>query len=201
MNNSAPVWVLIPVKPLALSKSRLGAVLSPAERSALVVWLLSRLLRLLTGRPAVAQVVVVSRDPEVATLAQAAGATVYPDESPLDLNQALTDALNLALAQGAEAVLILPSDLPFVAEDDLDQLLQAAGRVIICPDRHAQGTNALLLRSPNGFTFHYGPGSFWRHMQEAERLGWEVHPLFIEGVALDLDTAEDWRLFQAQAPA
>ncbi len=199
--NTAPVWVLIPVKPLALSKSRLAAVLSPAERSALTAWLLDRLLRLLTFRPGVGRVVVVSRDPAVASLAHTSGAEVYPDEAPLDLNLALTDALRQALAQGAESVLILPSDLPFVTTDDLEQILQTSGRVTICPDRHAQGTNALLLRAPSGFTFHYGPGSFWRHIQEAEKLGWPVQPLFLEGLAFDLDTVEDWQLFQAQTPA
>jgi 2-phospho-L-lactate guanylyltransferase (CobY/MobA/RfbA family) len=48
------------------------------------------------------------------------------------------------------------------------------------------------LGSPLGFKFQYGPGSYHRHMQEAERLGMKSQIVHSPGLKFDLDTEEDW---------
>jgi 2-phospho-L-lactate/phosphoenolpyruvate guanylyltransferase len=100
--------------------------------------------------------------------------------------------------QGADSVLILPADLPLLQTADITALLDTTRRqpdaplMVICGDETAQGTNALLLAPPAPFTFHFGPGSFARHLQEAEENGRLVRVVNGHSLQFDLDTEADW---------
>jgi 2-phospho-L-lactate guanylyltransferase len=78
-------------------------------------------------------------------------------------------------------------------------LLRRDAPVVLAPDRHGTGTNALMLRLGNGpddgrdFAFHFGPGSYALHVDEAHRLGLDVATSLTAGTALDLDTPDDLR--------
>jgi 2-phospho-L-lactate guanylyltransferase (CobY/MobA/RfbA family) len=49
---------------------------------------------------------------------------------------------------------------------------------------------------PTQFTYRYGLGSFRSHIQEATRLGLDVHIIHAPGLRFDLDTEEDWQQYQ-----
>ncbi|MCA9969541.1 MAG: 2-phospho-L-lactate guanylyltransferase [Anaerolineales bacterium] len=200
--SAGPLWAVIPVKPLHSSKSRLAHLLSPTARADLIHRFLQHTLALLTALPDVAGVLVVSRDPAVLALAAAHGAVACPEPAPHGLNTAVSHAVQSATRAGAARVLVLPADLPFVQPDDLTRLLAAAAAppaVVICPDRHEQGTNALLLAPPAGFRFQYGPGSFRQHLAEAARLSAATAVVHIPGLQFDLDTEADWHVYLSQA--
>ena len=87
-------------------------------------------------------------------------------------------------------------DLPLLTAGDVQHIVRRDAPVVISPDRHGTGTNALLLRNgaAQDFGFMFGPGSYERHVEEAHRLGLEVATSVTPGTAIDLDTPEDLRL-------
>ena len=73
-----------------------------------------------------------------------------------------------ALAAGHERVLLVPGDTPLLDSDELTGMLdraEAGGTsATIVPDRHGEGTNALLLSPPTAIEPSFGPGSLARHL-------------------------------------
>jgi 2-phospho-L-lactate guanylyltransferase len=204
------IWSIIPVKALRESKSRLSRILSSRERAALTERLLKRTLRILDQSPIVHRSLVVSRDPAALKVARQLGALTFSESDDKDLDGALIRAAQLAAAQGARGVLVLPADLPLLAARDITAFLQGVvgsgvgvpfGRpsrqLVICPDYEHDGTNALFITPPVGYQFRYGPGSFQRHVDEAKRLGLSVDVVTVPGLRFDLDTEEDWRRYVA----
>jgi 2-phospho-L-lactate/phosphoenolpyruvate guanylyltransferase len=191
------LWAIIPVKPLRESKTRLAHLLSPAERAALMGCLLERTLAAVQPT-AVSHILVVSRDEAVLRQARAAGVGTLREARPFTLNAAVTQARDLAARQGADGVLILPADLPLMQTADITAFLNTvhhqpdAPFMAICGDERQQGTNALLLSPPAPFTFHFGPGSFARHLREAKENGRLVRVVNGRSLQFDLDTEADW---------
>jgi 2-phospho-L-lactate guanylyltransferase (CobY/MobA/RfbA family) len=66
----------------------------------------------------------------------------------------------------------------------------------ICSDRRGNGTNGLLLRPSLDFDFHYGVNSLNEHIKEALERDFLVRLVNAAGLQFDLDTEEDWQLFQ-----
>jgi 2-phospho-L-lactate guanylyltransferase len=63
--------------------------------------------------------------------------------------------------------------------------------VVIVPDRHGTGTNALLLTPPDAIGPSFGPGSRERHEQAAQAAGAHWRVVEPRSLVLDVDTAED----------
>ena len=69
--------------------------------------------------------------------------------------------------------------------------------MVIVPDRHGAGTNALLLSPPDIVDFAFGPGSRQTHADRARRAGAVLVEL--DGpLALDIDTPEDLLLAEGE---
>ena len=204
------IWSIIPVKALRESKSRLSHLLTVEERAALTERMLTRTLRILNESPLVQRTLVVSRDPAALKVGRPLGALTFSEGDDKDLDGALERAAQLAAAQGARGILVLPADLPLLTAKDIAAFLQGipgigsglpfgvrARQLVICPDYDNDGTNALFITPPVGFKFSYGSGSFQRHIAEAERLGLRVDVVDVPGLRFDLDTEEDWRRYVA----
>jgi 2-phospho-L-lactate guanylyltransferase len=148
---------------------------------------------------AIEAVAVVSPDPAALELAANLGPDVYPvtqSAAEPGLNAAIEIGRRWAAARGASGILVLFGDLPLLTGADVRNLVRRDAPVVLAPDRHGSGTNALLLRlgrSPDGrpFTFHFGAGSYAAHVAEAHRLGLEAATSISSGTALDLDTPDD----------
>ena len=65
----------------------------------------------------------------------------------------------------------------------------------IAPDEQEQGTNALALTPPAADFFKFGPDSFQAHLAAARARKLAVRILRRPGLALDLDTPENYRRF------
>jgi len=199
------IFAVVPVKTIETSKSRLASVLASRERVQLVRQLLHRMLHVLRQSDLIQQTMVITPDPVVMEWAIEGNAIPLPEKPVADV----ADRLNIALAQaaqevvrlGATGLLVLPADLPFITLAEVEALLRASDsqRMIICPDRHLSGTNALILNPPQPFTFHYGLNSYQQHQQEASQRQLAVQSLFLPGLQFDLDTAADWRLYLQRA--
>jgi 2-phospho-L-lactate guanylyltransferase len=191
--------VVIPVRAFEDAKSRLGAVLDPEERRDLVERLLRRTVHAALSTPGVADVVVISPDPEVLDVARGADARGVAQRSR-GLNPALHEARE---AIGADRMLVLPADLPLVTPEALAALLRAgdgAGTpsVVLAPDRHGRGTNALLLDPPDVIDPAFGVSSRSGHAWLAS----SADAAYVEAgedLALDVDTPDDLLLAEAEA--
>ena len=193
------IFAIIPVKPLRQAKSRLARTLKPPLRQALVRSLLSRTLDLLNANARIAGTIVISHDVTVLELAHGKNA-IGLAESESGLNAAITQAATWANDHGAKAIFIVPTDLPLIAEADINAMLDLATGpqyVVIAPDRREAGTNALLVRPPNAIAFAYGASSFDAHRAQAQERGLPIHVYRSPTLALDLDVPDDLELYHA----
>lgn len=183
--------VLVPVKAFARAKVRLSAVLDPADRAELARTMATRVVRSVADRP----VWVVCDDPGVADWARSVGASVawQPGRG---LNGAVGAATVDRFADGATRVTVVHSDLPLLVA--LPRLASDADTVVLVPDRHGLGTNALSIPTPE-FRFFYGAASFGRHLTEAERLGLPTRILRDESIAWDVDEPADLTVFDGSS--
>lgn len=188
------LWAIVPVKPLRRGKSRLSGVLSLEARTALNHYLLSNTLEILASIPEIEYSLVVSRDPEALTIAREYGARTVQEQGSPQLNVALARATMVALSHSVQGVLIVPADLPLLTAEDIRAVVKRTGDppvVVITPDRHRQGTNALLISPPGLIRYEYGPDSFQKHCLQAKKAGARLEICERGSVALDIDFPED----------
>lgn len=193
------IWAILPVKPLSQSKTRLGHILSPAERAALTQHLLEHTIETLQQVPNIAEILVVSRDKTILNTARSYHTLSFTESAPFELKTAVTQAAKYATLQGVEGTLIIPADLPFLQAYEIQNILNKAlstEKWIICPDEKQNGTNALLLPSSENFRFQYGPNSYQKHLVEAKRLDIAIQTITTPGISFDLDTEADWHIYQ-----
>ncbi len=194
------LWAIVPVKPLKRSKSRLSGVLSREERALLSQEMLLHTLDVLASVPRIERMLVVSRDTQALALARGHGARTVTERGTPQLNQALVRATVIARGYGVSAVLVLPADLPLLTREDIEILIAAAKDppvVVISPDRHGTGTNALLMSPPGIIEYEFGPESYNRHLERAKSAGARVEICELPSLELDLDVPEDLELFRA----
>lgn len=212
------LWLIIPVKSFRESKSRLMGVLSIEERAALSQRLLAHVITAARAARVCTNILVTSRAPTVLEFAQSMGARSLREEAhPVSrvggaleqtLNRALDQARGFAVEHGAEAILILPADLPWITPDDIEHLVHLAAHakaaapdraaVVIAPS-HDDGTNALLLHPPAAIDFAFGRNSFLRHQEKATAVGADFQVVRRPGLAFDLDRPQELALWQNHA--
>jgi 2-phospho-L-lactate guanylyltransferase len=89
-------------------------------------------------------------------------------------------------------VLLVPGDCPALAAEEVGALLTSAGPgVVVVPDRHGSGTNALLIAPPGAVEPAFGPGSFARHAALGAAAGVTVQVAQAPSLELDVDTPGD----------
>lgn len=178
--------IIVPMRPLAEAKSRLGDVLPPAPRAALARQMFCHVLRV---AEAYAPTSVVSRDRAVLALASSP-----ISDRATGLNPALEQA-RVAL-DGTAPLLALSADLPLLSVDDLRAMvsLLPTAEVIAAPDRAGTGTNALLLARPGLIPYLFGDDSFARHRTAAAERRLRFAVCERAGLATDIDRPEDLAL-------
>lgn len=188
------IWAIVPVKPLRRGKSRLSSVLSDDDRALLNSRMLVHTLEVIQLIPEIEQTLVVSRDPSALTLAREIGAKTLQEDGAPHLNTALRRAATVATLYSTSGVLILPADLPLLQPGDITEILIRSVKppvVVVAPDRHHSGTNA-LFQSPAGIIdFAFGVDSFQKHCERAAKAGARLEVLDIPSLGLDLDLPED----------
>ena len=188
------VWVIIPVKPLKLAKSRLATVITPEQRQEFAQSLLRHTLEVVQSVPQVAGTLVISRDTKALAIARDFKAYTVMESGAPELNAALMRATQVVAGWHAEAVLVLPSDLPLLTSEDVSAIIQLGKddrSMVIATDQHEDGTNAMMSRPPGLFTYAYGPGSYRRHIELAKQAGAAIKFYHSERLLLDVDLPED----------
>lgn len=193
------LWAIVPVKPLRRGKSRLSGILTEDERADLNRTLLQHTLETLTNLKEVEEVLVVSRDPQVLTIARNYGARTVREDGQPDLNTALRRATVIAQVYATRGVLVLPADLPLISRADAVILVERASDppvVVIAPDRHQKGTNALLISPAGLIEYDFGENSFQRHCNLVKKAGARLEVVNLPSLGLDLDSPEDLEIIR-----
>ena len=176
---------VVPMKSLPLAKGRLAPVLDAAGRRALAQKMLDHVLGTLqeAGLPV--------------RVANGAG-------NDADLNRDVTDAARAVQAEGADDLLLVMADLPYLSVADIQALVEAGRQSpIVIAEAKDGGTNALLLRPPTvlPFTFATNRPSAALHGERARAAG--IEPVFVRrpGLARDIDTPADLAQLVSDHPA
>ncbi len=185
---------VLPVKRFPSAKARLaGGGLSSAQRLALATGMLSDVLAALRRCELVDDIVVVTSEPGAEALARGAGAQVLADEPSEGHSEAAQRGIDWAVADGAFHTLLIAGDVPAVDPSEIDSLIEslADNEVVVIPDRHGSGTNALILTPAGVISPSFGEGSCQRHQQIAADAGATARVETSFGIGLDVDTADD----------
>lgn len=199
------IWALVPIKCFTRAKSRLDAILTMEERESLARAFCTHVLselRSCARSGDLSGVMVVTDCADVEAAARDAGAEVMRDGAEGGLAPIVDDALAKLAMRGARGAIVLMSDLPCLDAREVRDLARALAEspVVLAPDRHDEGTNALGLSPPNRFPTCFGRrDSFVRHRTRAAEAGIDAAIRRSGGLALDVDSPEDLALAESQA--
>ncbi len=185
------------MRSLTNGKRRLEGVLSDECRQRLNESFLDHTLRVATRVFSAKDCIVISPAQEVLARAQGFGVQTLLETSPPSLNGALTQGAAWAHAEGAEAVIALSCDLPWLQATDLEALAEALkpASVVVAPDQRGMGTNAMAMMLPQGIAYHYGANSCAKHAAAATAAGLTFQLLKRPGLERDIDTPEDFKAY------
>ncbi|WP_327185257.1 2-phospho-L-lactate guanylyltransferase [Streptomyces sp. NBC_01334] len=187
-------WTLvIPLKPLALAKSRLADTATDGLRPGLALAFAEDTVAAALASPAVRDVAVVTDDALAGRVLAALGARIVADEP--------RGGLNAALAHGAAAVrafrpdsplAALNADLPALRPSELARVLDAAGEFprSFLPDAAGIGTTLLAVAAGRELLPAFGTDSRARHRSSGAV---ELRTEGVDSVRQDVDTGEDLR--------
>jgi 2-phospho-L-lactate guanylyltransferase len=190
---------VLPIKSFSEAKRRLRLELSPGDRRALVEAMFCDVLIALRRAASIERVIVVSADNAAQQIAGGYGASVVSDNER-GHNNAAAVGVQSALELGAQRVLMVPGDCPALNPAEVDALVArpaSARSVLIVPDRHGTGTNALLVTPPDALSPSFGPDSCKRHQATASEHDVEAEVVEIPSLAMDVDTPEDLETLQS----
>jgi 2-phospho-L-lactate/phosphoenolpyruvate guanylyltransferase len=195
--NQLHTTAIVPVKGLSVANGRLNGLLSEPERTSLAEALFLDLIVKLPRSRCIDDVLVVTADDWVARHAGWFGHKVLMQQADDGHAEAAAAGAQVAMADGAQRVAMLPVDCPMLDTDELDAHLGRSPRTaLIVPDRHGTGTNALMLNPPDLFLPAFGPDSCARHVSRARATGKSFALEVVESLAIDLDTPEDFTLLR-----
>ena len=183
------VVAVVPLKNLKLAKSRLSNILAEGERQELVLAMFDDVLVSLRESPFIEKIFLVA-DKYFNPIADVQMITEIKNRG---YDEAIIEALKDSRVNQAQAMLILPADLPLVSTDELDTLIrdQENGSIRIAGARDQDGTNALVMKPPSLLATSFGVGSFERHKKFAKALSVKIEEVNLPGLSFDVDTEKD----------
>jgi 2-phospho-L-lactate guanylyltransferase len=90
--------------------------------------------------------------------------------------------------------MLISGDVPAIDPSEIDSLIESLAddnELVVIPDRHGRGTNALFLTPADVITPAFGDGSCERHRQLGNDAGASVRVVESEAIGLDVDTSAD----------
>jgi 2-phospho-L-lactate guanylyltransferase len=182
---------VLPVKPIAQAKTRLGPLFDAESRVEIARALLEDALALCTSAGFLTWWVI-TRDPEVLAMARDRELNTI-EETGEGLNDAVAQAVAVVTQARATSMTVVPADVPLAWAGDLQDLLDtgATSDTVVVPAAKGGGTNALYLDPPDLITPRFGPSSLQAYLSAAESGGHRCSILSLPRLALDIDTVAD----------
>ena len=190
---------MLPVKRFERAKTRLDV----PGRDEVAAGMVTRVLEALRAARGLDHVLVVTADPAAAEHAGRHGFEVVHEAALAGHSAAAALGVERAVALGATRVLLVPGDCPLLTGEDVDGLLERhpGPGVVVVPDRHGTGTNALLLCPPGAIGPAFGDGSRARHEALAAAAGVPCVVDEVPSLLLDVDTVDDLEVVRAAGAA
>ena len=177
--------VLVPVKPPAVAKSRLGG-LGDASRRDLAAAFAADAVSAVLACDRVARVLVVTDDHELARAMCDLGADVLPDGAA-DLNGTLLQAAaEMHRRDPGLRLAAVCADLPALRPDELAATLDAshATEMSFVADQERVGTTVVVAPDVRTFRPSFGPGSRRQHLEAGAH---EIDAVDVPTVRRDVD--------------
>lgn len=193
--------VLVPLKPFALAKSRLGSGFDDATRARIAERLARHVLSIASASfPGAVHVVAVA---SMATFVNECDATLVQESSAAhSLGEVVDAALDELATRGYGRALVLMGDLPDASPSALSALADHAADVVVAESDDGRGTNALVVRLPRAFAMAFAEeGSGLTHESRARAAGLRVARMRDAAFLRDLDRPSDLRDHEASALA
>ena len=194
---------ILPIKQLENAKQRLAGLLNADDRKALFTAMVEDVLTAAEACSLIDEIIVVTDDASVASLAKGYGAEIRPEPEVPGLIEAVTETSRQLAAEGVSTMVFLPGDVPLVSAEELELVLEGFGlsddpEFLIVPAADLGGSNCVACSPPDCMTFGFGEDSFRRHLGIARDLGLNPVVAKLPGIGLDIDTPDDLRELVAQ---
>ena len=186
------IEAVVALKTLSQSKRRLSAVLNDEQRSDLVEAMAQDVLSCLMRHPEIDAVHVVCGEGWTRDVFPEGPLVVWQEAESHD--HGLIAAYEMVAARtGAERLLFIHADLPFLGQEDISAVIAASldHHAVFSPDFTETGTNAVLRWRHQSLPLCFGEDSFARHQQAAKATGTPWRIVRAHGVARDVDEPED----------
>ena len=186
------IEAVVALKTLSQSKRRLSAVLNDEQRSGLVEAMAQDVLSCLMRHPEIEAVHVVCGEGWTRDVLPEGPLVVWQEAESHD--HGLIAAYEMVAARtGAERLLFIHADLPFLGQEDISAVIAASldHHAVFSPDFTETGTNAVLRWRHQSLPLCFGKDSFARHQQAAKAAETRWRVVRASGVARDVDEPED----------
>ena len=186
------IEAVVALKTLSQSKRRLSAVLNDEQRSDLVEAMAQDVLSCLMRHPEIEAVHVVCGEGWTRDVFPEGPLVVWQEAESHD--HGLIAAYEMVAARtGAERLLFIHADLPFLGQEDISAVIAASldHHAVFSPDFTETGTNAVLRWRHQSLPLCFGNDSFARHQQAAKAAETQWRVVRASGVARDVDEPED----------
>ena len=186
------IEAVVALKTLSQSKRRLSAVLNDEQRSDLVEAMAQDVLSCLMRHPEIEAVHVVCGEGWTRDVLPEGPLVVWQEAESHD--HGLIAAYEMVAARtGAERLLFIHADLPFLGQEDISAVIAASldHHAVFSPDFTETGTNAVLRWRHQSLPLCFGEDSFARHQKAAKAAETRWRVVRASGVARDVDEPED----------
>jgi 2-phospho-L-lactate guanylyltransferase len=198
MSGGTGIWAVVPVKEPSAAKQRLARAHPPEFRRGLALAMVEDVISALAASRKLAGLVLVTVDPDAATLGRRYGAAIFADGARDGHTGAVMAAARWLRREVCFGMLTVPGDIPLVTEAEIDAVIAAHGEgdgFTIVPAHDGRGSNAIVMTPPDAVELAFGNDSFLPHLEVARRAGLPPRILRLPGIGLDIDNPEDLALF------
>ena len=187
-------WVVIPVKGLTESKTRLSTYLHGDKRRILVEALLDDVLSSIVRSKSYGTIMVISPDENVRSRIRSQEVS-FLKQTGIGLNRAVEQANRLATLGHARSLTTVLADIPLVEPGDFREIISlgSPGRRVTMVPSMKGGTNVMLTSPPGAISPSYGRWSYSKHLRQAQAGGLITYSMSNGRVSFDIDTMSDLR--------
>ena len=191
------MWALIPINDFSGSLSRLSEHLNRDQRKEMTQILATQVIEALYSVRSIEKIVVLCNERQWLKSFDNQKIIILKDPEIKKLKAKITHAANWIQSQGANQMLYLSVDLPFVQEKDITKFItEHQGGLSIVKAHKENGTNALILDFPAILEFQFGVNSFDKHLATAKAQKINTKIVEIKNLSLDIDTWDDLQEFK-----
>ncbi len=185
------VFAVVFAKEFGGSKRRLSAGFGPEERRLLSAAMLEDVLKALKSS-VVHDVVVVCPDSNVSQVVDKCGVP-FISQGRDGLSSAVRKAINWCVEKKADALLVLPANIPLVSSGEIDSIVELGSKepsVVLSPSLDG-GMSALFLNPLDVIQACFGPSCFFKNVEAAIKKDVPMKFHSSREIALNMDSEDD----------